>query len=143
MNSIRDELVAFDTNVFLFALSKHPSYPACETLVFDRISELKVYIPLQFFVELQRNLHNHEMSGLLRALLRAKTVTWDYAPAPMELITRWEQQGAKKGDAVIAAHLEAAKTSYLISENRHFLTELPSSPFQVLRSEEAIELLRK
>jgi len=62
VNSIRDELVAFDTNVFLFALSKHPSYPACETLVFDRISELKVYIPLQIFVELQRNLHNHEMN---------------------------------------------------------------------------------
>ena len=143
MNSIRDELVAFDTNVFLFALRKHPSYPACEALLFDKLSELKVYIPLQIFVELQRNLHNHEMRGLLRALLRAKAVTWDYAPAPTELIAHWEQQGAKKGDAVIAAHLDAAKTRYLVSENRHFLTELPSSPFQVLTSEEVIELLRK
>lgn len=143
MNSIRDEIVAFDTNVFLFALRKHPSYPACEMLVFDKLSELKVYFPLQVFVELQRNLHNDEMRGLLRALLRAKTVTWDYAPPPTELIARWEQQGAKKGDAVIAAHLEAAKTRYLVSENRHFLTELPGSTFQVLRSDEAIELLKK
>jgi putative toxin-antitoxin system antitoxin component (TIGR02293 family) len=29
--------------------------------------------------------------------------------------------GAKKGDAVIAAHLEAADIRYFISENRHFL----------------------
>jgi hypothetical protein len=75
VNSIRDEIVAFDTNVFLFALRKHPSYPACEMLVFDKLSELKVYFPLQVFVELERNLHNDEMRGLLRALLRAKTVT--------------------------------------------------------------------
>ena len=53
-----------------------------------------------------------------------------------------EQQGAKKGDAVIAAHLEAAKIHYFVSENRHFLTELLASPFQVLTSEEAIQLLR-
>jgi hypothetical protein len=82
------------------------------------------------------------MRGVLCALPRAKTVTWDYAPAPTELITQWEQQGAKKGDAVIAAHLEAAKIRCFVSENRYFLTELPTSPFQVLRSEAAIELLK-
>jgi hypothetical protein len=58
----------------MFALRKHPSFPACESLVFDKISELRVYLPLQILVELQRNLHSHEMSGLFRALLHAKTV---------------------------------------------------------------------
>jgi hypothetical protein len=82
------------------------------------------------------------MRGVLRALLRAKAVTWDYAPAPAELIARWEQEGAKKGDAVIAAHLEAAQIRYFVSENRHFLTELSASPFQVLRSEAAVQLLK-
>ena len=109
MNSIRSEAVALDTNVFIFALRKEANYPACESLLFDKLSELDVYIPLQIFVELQRNLTSDEMRGVLRALIRAKTVTWDYAPAPAERIARWEQQGAKKGDAVIAAHLEAAK----------------------------------
>ena len=142
MNSIRSEAVALDTNVFVFALRKEATYPACETLLFDKLSELHVYIPLQIFVELQRNLTNDEMRGVLRALVRAKTVTWDYVPAPAERIARWEQQGAKKGDAVIAAHLEAAKIHYFVSENRHFLTELLASPFQVLTSEEAIQLLR-
>jgi len=142
VNSIRHEAVALDTNVFVFALRKEAAYPACETLLFVKLSELQVYLPLQIFVELQRNLTSSEMRGVLRALLRAKTVTWDYVPAPAELIARWEQAGAKKGDAVIAAHLEAAKIRYLVSENRHFLTELPASPFHVLRSEAVIALLK-
>jgi len=142
VNSIRHEAVALDTNVFVFALRKEAAYPACETLLFDKLSELQVYLPLQIFVELQRNLTSGEMRGVLHALLRAKTVTWDYTPAPAELIARWEQEGAKKGDAVIAAHLETAKVRYLVSENRHFLTELPAAPFQVLRSEAVIELLK-
>src|SRR5690348_12100816 len=99
VNSIRHEAVALDTNVFVFALRKEVAYPACETLLFDKLGELQLYLPLQVFVELQHNLTGSEMRGVLRALLRAKTVTLDYAPAPVELITRWEQQGAKKGDA--------------------------------------------
>jgi hypothetical protein len=132
VNSIRDATVALDTNVFVFALRKDASYPACGTLVFDKLHELKVYVPLQILAELQRNLTSDEMRGILRALIRAKTVTWDYAPAPVELITRREQMGAKKGDAVIAAHLEAANIRYFVSENRHFLAELPALPFRVL-----------
>ncbi len=142
MNSIRHDPVAFDTNIFVFALRKEATYPACETLLFDKLSELHVYIPLQVFVELQRNLTGEEMRGVLRALVRAKVVTWDYSPAPADLIARWEQQGAKKGDAVIAVHLEAAKVPYFVSQNRHFLSELPASPFQVLRSEAVIQLLK-
>ena len=142
MNSIRHEAVALDTNIFVFALRKEPAYPACELLLFDKLHELQVYLPLQIFVELQRNLTGAEMRGVLRALRRAKTVTWDYAPAPAERVAHWEQEGAKKGDAVIAAHLEAAKIRYLVSENRHFLTEISTSPFQVLRSEAVIELLK-
>jgi len=59
----------------------------------------------------------------------------------LELVRRWQQHGAKKGDAVIAAHLEFAGAGYLISENRHFLAELTGLPFQVITSEEAVRLL--
>ena len=71
----------------------------------------------------------------------AQAVTWDYAPARMDLIRQWEQRGAKKGDAAITAHLEGAAIRYLVSENRDFLKELPSLPFTVLSSEEAVRLL--
>jgi hypothetical protein len=53
VNSIRHEAVALDTNVFVFALRKEVAHPACETLLFDKLSDLQVYLPLQIFVELQ------------------------------------------------------------------------------------------
>ena len=141
MNSIRDERVALDTNVFIFALRKEPNYPACETLLFDKLNVLQVSMPLQIFLELQRNLTGSEMRRVVRALAMAQTVTWGYAPAQVDLVRHWEQRGAKKGDAVITAHLEAATIRYLVSENRDFLMELPALPFTVLRSEEAVRLL--
>jgi hypothetical protein len=65
MNSIRDEALVLDTNVFVFALRKDARYPACEILLFDRLYELRVYVPLQIFVELQRNLTPLRCVGFL------------------------------------------------------------------------------
>ena len=141
MRSIRGETVALDTNVFIFALRKEPDYPACETLLFDKLPALQVYMPLQIFLELQRNLTASEMRRVVRALTMAQAVTWDYAPARLDLIRQWEQRGAKKGDAAITAHLEGAAIRYLVSENRDFLKELPALHFTVLSSEEAVRLL--
>ena len=141
MNSIRDELVALDTNEFIFALRKDPSHPSCETLLFDKLDELKIHLPLQIPLELQRNLTDEEMRRVLLAVMKAKAVTRDYAPAPLELVKRWEQRGAKKGDAVIAAHLEVADVRYFVSENRHFIAEITDLPFKVLTSEETLRLL--
>ena len=141
MNSIREELVVLDTNAFVFALRSDPDHPACETLLFDRLGEINVYMPLQVFLELQRNLHADEMGVAFLALSRAGTVTWDYAPPPLEAVKQWEARGARKGDAVIAALLEARNIRYLISENRHFLLELGNLPFQVISSNEALRLL--
>jgi hypothetical protein len=108
VHSIRGETVTLDTNVVIFALRKEPNYSACETLLFDKLPALQVYMPLQIFLELQRNLTASEMRRVVRALTMARAVTWDYAPARMDLIRQWEQRGAKKGDAVITAHLEGA-----------------------------------
>ncbi len=141
MTSIRGEAVAFDTNVCIFALRKEPNYPACATLLFDKLTEPQVYMPLQIFLELQRNLTPSEMRRVVRAFMMAQAVTWDYAPARIERIRQWEQRGAKKGDAVITAHLEVAAIRYLVSKNRDFLKELPALPFTVLSSEEAVRLL--
>lgn len=141
MTSIRGEAVALDTNVCIFALRREPAYPACETLLFDKLPALQVYMPLQIFLELKRNLTASEMRRVVHALMMAQAVTWDYAPARIELIRQWEQRGAKKGDAVITAHLEVAAIRYLVSENRDFLKELPALPFTVLSSEEAVRLL--
>ncbi len=75
MTSIRDEAVAIDTNVWIFALRKEPTYPACETLLFDKLPDLQIYMPLQIFLELQRNLTAGEMRRVVLALDQSPTPT--------------------------------------------------------------------
>ena len=111
--------------------------------MFDRLGELNLYLPLQILLELQRNLNDQEMRRITSALGKLETVTWDYEPAPLALVHQWQERGAKKGDAVVAAHLEVAGVRYLVSENRHFLTELTEPPFRVLRAAEAIQELER
>jgi hypothetical protein len=76
VNSIRDEAVALDTNEFIFALRRDPDHPACEILLFDKLNQLRVYIPLQVLIELQRKLGSDEMRGVLLALTKAIVVDW-------------------------------------------------------------------
>jgi hypothetical protein len=73
-----------DGSFFIFALRKEPNFPACETLLFDKLNEIRVYMPLQIFLELQRNLMASEMRRVVRALTMAQAVTWDYAPAQID-----------------------------------------------------------
>ena len=82
MNSIQDEVVSLDTNEFIFALRKDASHPACEILLFDKLDQLKIHLPLQILLELQHNLTDEEMRRVLLAVMKARAVTWDYAPAP-------------------------------------------------------------
>jgi hypothetical protein len=74
VNSIRGEAVALDTNVFIFALRKEPDFPACETLLFDKLNALQVYVPLQILLELQHNLTASEMRRVVRALAMALSI---------------------------------------------------------------------
>jgi hypothetical protein len=141
VSSIREGLVALDTNGFIFALRREARRPACETLLLVGVADLQIYVPFQVNLELQRNLSRTEMRDAMRALEGARSVTWDYAQAQPEMVQRWQEYGAKKGDAIIVAQLEAYGVHYLISENRHFLAQLPALPFTVLSSEEALRRL--
>jgi hypothetical protein len=132
MKSILNSWFAIDTNQFIFALRYSPEHLASEHLIFDKLVSLKVYIPLQVLKELQRNLDPTEMKGVIAALNQAKAIEWNYTPPNLENVKLWIQRGAKKGDAIIAADLDAANIPYLISANRHFLSEIPDLPFQVL-----------
>ncbi|MEB3232023.1 MAG: type II toxin-antitoxin system VapC family toxin [Leptolyngbyaceae bacterium] len=141
MSSIQTEQVAIDTNEFIFALRQTPSHPFCRQLMFSKLSELNLYMPFQVLAELQRNLTAEEMRGIFFLLRQAKSVQWDYTLPDAKVVAKWKARGAKKGDAVISASLEVAGIRYLISENRHFLSEISDLPFQVLSSEAVIRVL--
>lgn len=137
-----DGPIALDTNVFLLALREDSRLPSCRQLLFDFAQQLDLYMPLQVFVELRRNLAGREWTGLFSALAGCKSVPWDSSPAQRPMIEKGAGRGAKKGDAVIVAHLGAAGTRRLVSENRHFLLAIAALPFQVIAAAEMLVHLR-
>ncbi|MGB3496291.1 MAG: type II toxin-antitoxin system VapC family toxin [Elainellaceae cyanobacterium] len=141
MSSIQAERVAIDTNEFIFALRDKPPHPFSKILVFSKLPELNLYMPFQVLAELQRNLIAQDMRRIFLLLRQAKSIQWDYTLPDAKVVAKWKSRGAKKGDAVITASLEIAGVQYLISENRHFLSEISDLPFQVLSSEAAIYAL--
>ena len=141
MSSIRNALVSLDTNIFVFALRRDALYPACERLVYENLEELTVLIPLEVHRELQHNLSEAEKAEFFQILSTSSESRIDYAPADSGRLSHWQTAGAKKSDAVIIAQLEKLGVTLLISENRHFLLEIPELPFEVITAQQALERL--
>jgi hypothetical protein len=141
VNRIREVLAALDTNEYLFAVRHAPDRPASAALLYHHLRDLHLYLPLQVFIELGHNLRDSELRDILAAVGRAQSYTCDLAAAAPEAIDRWNRAGAKKGDANIAAQLEAAGVEVLITENRHFLREIQDLPFEVISAAEAVSRL--
>ncbi len=138
MSSIRNELVALDTNQFVFAVRRDPAHPFCRKLLFERIGELRIFVPREVIRELRRNLIPSELQAALAPLRRAVELLWDFGGPPEETVSHFRNLGAKKGDAIIAAHLDASEIRTLVSENRHFLNEIPNLPFRVISAESVL-----
>ena len=141
MSSIRDEPIALDTNQYVFAARGDAAHPACRVLLFERIADLRIYVPRDVIREMHRNLLTSELHALFATLRRAVEVIWDFGGPSEERIFRFQELGARKGDAVIAAHLDTAGIRTLVSENRHFLREIPDLPFEVLTSADVLSKL--
>lgn len=141
MTSIRDKWIALDTNEFLFGIDPPPGRESCRELILEGIAGLHVFVPLQVSLELQRNLSPSNLRKLIRAINRLADTRWDFMAAEDEAVRRFEELGARKGDAVIAAQLERSTITVLISENRHFLTEVPGLPFRVYSAADLLKRL--
>jgi len=136
--TIRTEWIVLDTNVWIFGLRRQPEYPACVKLL-NSLNQLRVRIPRQILRELQANLSDEEMHEFFRLLNRYSErvdIQWDKAD-PL-LVEKYQRLGCRLGDAVVAAHLEALGVKTIVSENRHFLSEIQDLPFRVLSSSDAL-----
>ena len=132
-------MVALDTNIWIHAIRASAGYPACHALVFEHLHSLQLYFPFEVQAELRRNFTDEEMDIAFQAVKVAQKTIWSYEVPPFERISFWQNQGAKKGDAVICAALEAADIKFLISENRHFLQEINELPFEVLSAQSLLD----
>ena len=141
MSSIREQLVALDSNEFIFAFRRGGRVAPCFTLVHAFFDGIRGVIPHEIHVELQRNLSAEELADLFGLLKGQHSVRIDYDQAEDTRISYWRSRGAKKGDAVIIAQLERLGVTLFISENRHFLLEIPDLPFEVITAQQALERL--
>jgi hypothetical protein len=124
--TIFDDWIAFDTNIYIFGIRENPKFPACLELL-ERIGGLYVYLPRQIIRELQNNLHLDEVHELFSLFSRyPDRIRINWKTTTLALIEKFQQAGCKLGDAAVAAHLEEEGVETLISENRHFLAEIPS-----------------
>ena len=141
--TIFDKWISFDTNIYIFGIREDPNFPACVELL-ERIGELHVYIPRQIIRELKNNLRPDEVSELFGLFNQySDRIRIDWKLIPFKLIEKFQCLGCKLGDAVVTAHLEEQRVHTLISENRHFLKEIPDLPFRVFSSTAALEEMNR
>ena len=129
--------MAFDTNIFLLGLGE-PIHEGCRK-VLGIVPQLHLFLPFQVLLEMRRSLNDDARRDAFAVIEKARQSDYEYLPPPLERTFHWESQGAKKGDAVICAALEAADIKFLISENRHFLQEISELPFEVLSAQSLLD----
>ena len=139
--TIRAERVILDTNIWIFGLRRTSAYEDC-ALLLNRLGDLTVLVPRQILRELQLNLSDDELREFFRLVsLHPARIGIDWGHAPTELVKKYEAGGWRRGDAVIAAHLEHLAVPSLVSENREFLKDAPGLPFRLLTAAEALASL--
>ena len=133
--TILSERVALDTNVFLLGLRKgHP--PSGRLLTY--LDRLRLAIPQRVLRELFVNLTPAGMKGFCDLFDAQADILFDWTPPPANVAQRYLALGCKRGDAFVAAGVEALGATVFISNNRHFLLGMPGLPFRVLTPEGAL-----
>ncbi|OQY29134.1 MAG: hypothetical protein B6244_04675 [Candidatus Cloacimonetes bacterium 4572_55] len=101
------------------------------------LPSLEVVLPRLVIKEVSRNLTEPQTKVLFTLLNRASQVKIIDEPVPAEMVRKYVKLGLpEKADAFIGAFAEWQEAKYLISDNRHFLSELSGSAFEILSPEE-------
>ena len=124
-------IISLDTNVVIFGLRSIDSFAV--TLL-KNLFQFDAKISIQVERELRENLTKNEFHKFYDLIGLTSTVHIIYQPTDDRPLAFYRQLGLKTGDAKIAAFCEQEGIEILISENRHFLEELPKHSFQIINS---------
>jgi len=95
-------------------------------------------IPQLVFEEVIRNLkyaEGKDFASFIRdTILRMDIDILDESGIPHDLVKKYASKGLKSADALIVAFTEWINADFLISENRHFVSELRFDEFKVLQA---------
>src|SRR5690349_865554 len=114
MSSIQTEQIAVDTNEFIFAIRRTEARDSSFRLLYDHISALAIYVPLQVHLEIQRNLSPIEYVEFKKLIGMALNIEHGTGRPSPGSIARFEKRGAKKGDTLIAEELVDKGVRWLI-----------------------------
>jgi len=129
--------ICIDSNQWIFGIGG--TDPASEALLL-LIPQLEVVIPRLIVKEVTRNLTDAQVRSFFTLVSHAPQMTIVDAPIPTPLVKKYIERGLpEKADAFIGAFAEWQRVQYLISDNRHFLSELSNAAFDVLRPEAFLE----
>jgi len=126
--------ICIDSNQFIFGIGGVD--PASETIM-SLLPSLEVILPRLVIKEVSRNLTEAQTKTLFNLLNKASQVKVVEEHVPAVLVQKYVKLGLpEKADAFIGAFVEWQGAKYLISDNRHFLSELTGATFDVLIPEE-------
>ena len=124
--------ICIDSSVFIPGLQERD--PASTHLLELVGPELILIVPRLIAQEVTRNLKTPEQVRRFYHLFQA----YDFAfivdePVPRNLVDKYTELGLpEKADAFIGAFAEWMSVRYVVSDNRHFLRDLQTEPFDVL-----------
>lgn len=125
--------ICIDSNQFIFGIAGADADAERLMMLLPR---LNVRIPRLVLKEVTRNLNPTNVKVLYTLLGGAPDVAIIDEPVPPVFVAKYLQLGLReKGDAFIGAFAEWQQVDYLISDNRHFLSELSKTTFRVLTPE--------
>ncbi|GBE32246.1 hypothetical protein BMS3Bbin05_01155 [bacterium BMS3Bbin05] len=114
-------------SLFKHLIDSFPSYPVsiCRTIV----EEVRENLSLKDF-------------RIFINFINVFTKTDEDFLIPFEIGAKYEAEGFKEADALIAAYTEWVGADALITENRHFLKHNPGLPFKVLTADKCLKLIK-
>ena len=101
-------------------------------LILKHLFRFEVCLSEQVERELRRNLAASEFRRFYELVGMLPTFFVAYQPVDDDILQLYRVFGLKTGDAKIAAFCEQERIKLFISENRHFLRELPERTFEIV-----------
>jgi predicted nucleic acid-binding protein len=134
-----------DSNIFIFAFDV-PGKAACVELVNFLLQHRgthshHVHIPRLILKEIRRNLNPRLLQDAMKAMHQLAIPDEDFV-IPYKIGEKYRARGLKPADALIAAYAEWAEADFLVSQNRHFLSQQANLPFKIVTAQQCLKLFK-
>ena len=132
-----------DANEYIFALGllKKESCKSLFKHLIDSFPSYPVSICRTIVEEVRENLSLKDFRIFINFINVFTKIDEDFL-IPFEIGAKYEAEGFKEADALIAAYTEWVGADALITENRHFLKHNPGLPFKVLTADKCLKLIK-